>query len=65
MMIQCHHCGSQVRVTRTGTGGLVAGIAMMLVLGVGSIVVYRTLYDNTSSDAAAIGSHIRQIGDSR
>ena len=63
MMIQCQHCGSQVRVAKSGTGGLLTAIAMVLVVAVGGIIVYRALYATTSKDTAAIGSHIGQIGE--
>ncbi|CAN5924148.1 hypothetical protein BH11MYX4_BH11MYX4_24010 [soil metagenome] len=63
MMTQCPHCGSQVRVTKSGTSGLVTAIGMVLVVVAGGFFVYRTLYNNTSKDAAVIGSHIGQIGE--
>ena len=63
MMIQCQHCGSQVRVTKSATGGLLAPIMMVLVVAIGGMIVYRSLYVATSKDTAAIGSHIGQIGE--
>ena len=63
MMVSCQHCGAQVRITKSGTGGLLTAIAMVLVVAVGGIIVYRTLYSTTSKDTAAIGSHIGQIGE--
>ena len=65
MMIKCQHCGSQVHVTKNGTSGLVSAIGMVLVVVVGGFVVYRTLYNTTSKDSAAIHSHISQIGEDR
>ena len=62
MMVQCQHCGAQVRATKNGTGGFVTAIAIVLVVVVSGVIVFRSLYNNTSKDTATIGSHIGQIG---